>query len=586
MTSIFIYPLIELKKRKKTYAVLFVILTITMSVMLNFFSLLNGTIKYSAEKSQDYHIVLAYLSDDDIETVKQIPYVENVRIEYINDIRHIYVKLKDADPSAYINKCYEILDKIDAWNKYDYYRGYTDMRSHGAVIYGWINNAYAIALSFSTIFSNIFLIVVFNLILFITYILFYENVTYKYADEYGILRSCGMTSAQMALSDQVKTCIIYIISLIASSVVSLLIMPLFCLLSEKFISVDGFRISYAYPVSETLLISCGFFILTTVFHVLRNRRKYKEPVIDEINKIKTFTLPFVKASSKKYTVCDDISLYGVLYQIRSRHTVIRQSLSGIMIIITPNLLLYFSSFMRNTVSYYDIDARGDIMISSSGTGITNTYITDGYIDEIAGLGHIEKIEVSDSAETHDGHEHVNDKAVHTRICIYVEDGCEDEIIPLIIRSADELKLQTTDNYHGRINQENTNNFYLILFMSQAALALIFDIFTVRLLYRNYLESRIDEFMILRSLGITAYDMKKTLSWDYLSILISLCTGYAAGFVIFKYAMSAYGLAKIDFTVLISSAVILIVMYILNISAQYSKSLSKIMLKPIAEGDFR
>lgn len=547
---------------------------------------MNGTIKYSAGKPQDYHIVLAYLSDSDIGIVKQIPFVENVRIEYINDIRHIYVKLKDADPSIYINKCYEILDKIDAWNKYEYYRGYADMRSHGAVIYGWINNAYAAASSFSTIFSNIFLIVVFNLILFITYILFYENVTYKYADEYGILRSYGMTLAQMALLDQVKTCIIYIISLIASSVVSLLIMPLFCLLSEKYISVDGFRISYTYPVSETLLISCGFFILTTVFHVLRNRRKYKEPVIDEINKIKTITLPFVKASSKKYTVCDDISLYGILYQIRSRHTVIRQSLSGIMIIITPTLLLYFSFFMRNTVSYYDIDARGDIMISSSGTGITNTYITDGYIDEIAGLGHIEKIEVSDSAETHDGHEHVNDKAVHTRICIYVEDGCEDEIIPLIIRSADELKLQSTDNYHGRINQENTNNFYLILFMSQAALALIFDIFTVRLLYRNYLESRIDEFMILRSLGITAYDMKKTLSWDYLSILISLCAGYAAGFVIFKYAMSAYGLAEIDFSVLISSTVMLIVMYILNISAQYRKSLSKIMLKPIAEGDFR
>ena len=98
--------------------------TITLSVMLNFFSVLNGTLKYSADKPQDYHIVLAYLSDSDIGIVKQIPYVENVRIEYINDIRHIYVKLKDADPSAYINKCYEILDKIDAWNKYEYYRGY------------------------------------------------------------------------------------------------------------------------------------------------------------------------------------------------------------------------------------------------------------------------------------------------------------------------------------------------------------------------------------------------------------------------------------------------------------------------------
>ena len=221
MTNIIIYPLVELKKRKKTYAILFVILTITLSVMLNFFSVLNGTIKYSADKPQDYHIVLAYLSDSDIGIVKQIPYVENVRIEYINDIRHIYVKLNDADPSIYINKCYEILDIIDAWNKYEYYRGYANMRSHGAVIYGWINNAYAAASSFSTIFSNIFLIAVFTLILFITYILFYEKVTYKYADEYGILRSCGMTSAQMALSDQVKTCIIYIISLFAASVVSL-----------------------------------------------------------------------------------------------------------------------------------------------------------------------------------------------------------------------------------------------------------------------------------------------------------------------------------------------------------------------------
>ena len=582
MTSIFIYPLIELKKRKKTYAVLFVILTITMSVMLNFFSLLNGTIKYSAEKSQDYHIVLAYLSDDDIETVKQISYVESARVEYINDIRHIYVKLKDTDPSLYINKCYEILDKINAWNKYEYYRGYADMRSHGAVIYSWINNAYAAASSFSTIFNNILLTAVFNLILFITYILFYENITDKYADEYGTLRSCGVTSAQMAFSDQIKICIIYIISIIASSVVSLLIMPLFCLLSEKFISVDGFRISYTYPVSETVIISSGFIILTTVFHFIRNRRRYKEPVIDEINKTKTITFPFVKVSSKKYTDCDDISLYGALYQIRSRHTVIRQSLSGIMIIITPTLLLYFSSFMRNTVSYYDVDARGDIMIASSGTGITNTYITDEYIDEIAGLGYIERIEVSDSAESH---EHGNE-TVHTRICIYVEDGCEDEIIPQIIRSADELKLQSTDNYHGRINQEKTNGFYLILFVSQASLALIIDIFTVRLLYRNYLESRIDEFMILRSVGITAYDMKKTLSWDYLSILISLCAGYAAGFVIFKYAMSAYGLAEIDFTVLISSAVTLLAMYILNISIQYRKSLSKLMIKPIAEGDFR
>ena len=89
MTNIIIYPLIELKKRKKTYAILFVILTITLSVMLNFFSVLNGTIKYSADKPQDYHIVLAYLSDSDIGIVKQIPYVENVRIEYINDIWHV-----------------------------------------------------------------------------------------------------------------------------------------------------------------------------------------------------------------------------------------------------------------------------------------------------------------------------------------------------------------------------------------------------------------------------------------------------------------------------------------------------------------
>ena len=578
MKGLIIYVKNDIRRRKKPFLLTAIAFSALLCVIISFYTMMRGFIKAKLELPADYHIIIGYLDDADVKTVSSLGYVKSLYEKDIAGIRHTYILLNDDDPRFYKEYLSQILDKLDAWEKYDYYKSFLPLYSNSGIPDPWINYDRAKLYYSDPMLETFPFMLIFTAITAATALILFNIKIINSIPDYAVLRSYGAKISFIVKINITELLAALLISVPPASLASFGIMKLFIRFSSTKLTSDYALLSYVFPAKEIIVSLIFIAVISFTGIAFICKKQLRSTIGEQIDGVNTIYLPYVSRSSNMLTSPKaKIHDYGLLYQLRNRYGIFRQILSVIILIILPALLLSISGVIRSDLSYKYSDADPDIMFSNSATGITPVYITDALIDKLSAAEGIKKLEtVMNDASDENSYKYI-------RVYVYIDPVYKETICDEIINIKEAAGLYSDDICRGREYQKNETYIYSAFFASQSALLFLCEIFILSYLYKYYLDRRFCELQILRAMGTRKKALAAILGYDFMQIALMLLFGGLIGyFSVYSLYQSGNYIAFSPIFLLVS-VLAQTAAYLSVIVLRYADTLNNVYKTNVAEG---
>lgn len=518
MTSYILYAVRDIKYRKKSFILIIFSITTVVCIIMNFYTMAYGFFKAKLEILPDYHIVLGYLNNEDIDIIQNLDYVSSLYTKDIDGVKHIYVLLEDNNPDKYEYYCETILNRINAWEKYEYYSGYYDYYQVKGILISWTNYEYA-SYADNTMIREIYPFFILIVLIAPIIIMLLFNIKIKNSlNDYAVLQSYGMKVRSIININIAELIISQFTGSLLGALLSFGMMNWFAKYTEIVLSGDFAKLSYVFPLKEFLLSFAGIFIITSIGINIICKRHLKQHIIDIIHGNKMYYISFVSRTSNKFKKS---SFYGFLYQVRCRYTIIIQIISAAFLIILPVLFVTIGLVINvfSDLSPSNENEYADLRICRDGTGIIEVKVTQDLVDEISAIEGVKYYE-ADVSE-YDG--------TYDQVWFYITDGLEEEVIAKVLNMPITDALYVSDLSSEQIYQKAEGNTYAVFFTFQAVILFVCNLFIIYYFYDYNLNERKHELLCLRAIGATKKHIIDILKYDFIAIGISLILGVSLGY---------------------------------------------------------
>lgn len=572
MKSYILYAVRDIKYRKKSFILIIFSITTVVCIITNFYTMTYGFFKAKLEILPDYHIVLGYLNNEDIDIIQNLDYVSSLYTKDIDGVKHIYVLLEDNNPDKYEYYCEMILNRINAWENYEYYSdSYAYYQATGKMHMTWTNYQYAEYANNSMIGAMFPFFILILLVASIILMLLFNIKIKNSLNDYAVLQSYGMKVRSIININIAELIISQFTGSLFGALLSFGMMNWFAKYTEIILSGDFAKLSYVFPLKEFLLSFAGIFIITNIGLNIMCKRHLKQHIIDIIHGNKMYYISFVSRTSNKFKKS---SFYGFLYQIRCRYTIIIQIISAAFLIILPVLFVtiglvvnVFSDLSPSNKTEYP-----DLRIARGVTGIVIVEITQDLIDEISAIEGVKYYE-ADMSE-YDG--------TYDQVLFYITDGLEEEVIARVLNMPITAALRVADLSSEQIYQKAEGNTYAVFFIFQAVILFVCNLFIIYYFYDYNLNERKHELLCLRAIGATKKHIIDILKYDFIAIGISLILGVALGYgAIYTLYMEGNVIAFSPVFMILGILTIFL-LFMSMVLLVYNKTVKSIFSKNIAE----
>ncbi len=539
--SIFIVLTKDFKKRPFSFLSSFVIALVGMYIIFSMLFMQFGARQADIQRAENqYHIYLEDLTEEHVDKIKKLPYVDSVSATAINDFYTGNIKLKNNDPYELKNYCEKIitdigLDNTDAYQNNTYYMQY-------GIPDNWINQEYySLATSF---FLGELLPLLIPFIL-ITVISLYISVKVKLKseiDEFGTLKTLGLSVNQLMLMISLEYSFLFVFASIFSFIASAITLKLVSVYTYSNFSDSFMRFDDALKIKEAFIIFTISYVIFLI--IIQGCRKFlKQNIILMLNKAHEITISYNKRARKKIVAEKGITQYNKLYFKRTFSQLIIDFSKNCILFVLPLFFIAFAS------SVYGMKDQANTTYDFGIFYNAPHKVTDEVIALIGTNNNIEHIETTYTYE--DGS--------YGGIHIYCFEDKEDETKEFAESVAQKYSLIFTDNYHESIMTINQSSVFSKFYLFQATLLFLSGI-VISLADTNFhYIKRTKEISIIKALGLTNQELSKLYLPDFFTKLLSfICS------IIFSFAawIKLFGIPYVKPLYILSTLLTFLVIYCL------------------------
>ena len=488
--TIFALSVRDVKKRPISFLSSFLICVVGMYIIFSMLFMQFGARQADIERAESqYHIYLEELTQEHIEKIKILPYVENVKATWTNDFYTATIKLKNNDPYELKKQCERIikdieLDKTEAYKNNLYYTQY-------GVPDNWINQEYY---NLATSFFFIEVLVLLIPFIFITIIGLYISIRVKVKleiNEYGVLRSLGMKIGDLIKIVIFQYSLIFILAGAISFVLSAATLKVISVFTYSNFSDTFLRFGDTLRIKEALIVTViayAFFLMA----VQGCRKLFKQDINLMLNKTHEVTVSYNNRTKQISQSKSGINTYNKLYLRRSLPQVLTDFLKTGVLFILPLFFIAFSS------SVYGMREQATTTYDYGIFFNPPHKVTEDILDMLKSNDNIERIETT----------HTYEDGTYGGVHIYCINGKEDETKEFVEGISNDHALLFTDNYHDSIMVIKQSGVFSAFYLFQATLLFVSAI-SISLTDANfYYSKRIKEISIIRALGATDKELYK------------------------------------------------------------------------------
>lgn len=528
--SLAVYATREIFTRKKAFAAIFFIFTVSLLILFNIFLFSYGSHLASVERAaNDYHLRILNLTLQEVEQIQNLDYVSSVRAVPRTDSYVAYITLINDDPFSLQAQCRQILldTGIDSFENFNYAN--------------WINEEYYRLTSTPHYMQNL---PAFAFIFALSLIAVFFSMQIKTArtqKEYGYMLALGMTKNKIICITALQILIISLPAVVTSLAVAIPLLKIVSLFTEKayFNSYPG--VIFAIPWSNLFVIAALFIFFSLGFQVVSMKIVLRKETMSLIWERNTIYISYVQRSSPKFETSNKMLAYRSLHGKRNIRNRLVHLLKSVALFALPMILLLLSiSYNESRVKTDDRD-----FFLSSADGI----ITEEIVSGLKNHAWIDEIVVRDKM-TNGGYSCVD---------IYCKDGFEDKCGTLLEEIADDRGLLFANIYQNKIILTAQANFFAPYFLVQSLLMFLCALFIIGEDLRYELHTRRREFSTIRAIGYAVSDLKlllRSYAWNGLAefalsvVLLFLIIGYVSSIWISKWMLYPFlviaGFGALDF----------------------------------------
>ena len=527
------YAFRELKTRRKAFLSIYATITICLFVLLNMFLLSYGSNAALIKRaSEDYHLRIPYLAEEDIRAIQRLDYIKSIRSVYRDDGFIAYIHLEDPDPLLLKSSCERIIKDLSLETRPDFEK-HTRYKIHGVPDY-WINEQYY-QLSVTPHYLKILptLCLIFLLSLFAIFFSLRIKIL-RSQKEYGTMLTLGIAPTEIVFLSVLQALFLSVCSAVSALAVSIPLLKVVSVFTENAYYDSYPGVSFAVPWMSVFVIVALYLAVIAVFGFVQAKALLNHEIDELMRERDMIRIPYVKRSSDRMLDADKIKAYRVVYERRSILNRLMTLTKTVSLFALPMILLLLSISYNEGRSFTD---NRDFWLSPGDGDLTQSILSS-----------IERSPYVDSVASGD----LTKDGGYTFAEIYSVSGFEKECGDYLEDLSVKYGLLFVNVYHDKLTLKAQADFFTPYFLIQSVLMFICGLIVIAEDLRYELFTRRTEFAAIRAIGYTAEQIRVLLVPYAIWGITGFFSAFGIVFLIMGLLFSVWitGLAAYPFMIVI------------------------------------